>query len=167
MSPRYSALGRIIAVTWPVRSPPFCGMRNGFTLIELAIALVVVGIVVGLASPRIIGYADRAAVRRAGDETAAFFSRVRTLAVYRAVRMRISFGGDSLIALAEGEGDSIVSFARGPNHHGVSLAASRSEIRLYPNGLGLGAANTKLVFRRGEAADSLTISRLGRLRRWP
>ena len=51
--------------------------------------------------------------------------------------------------------------------HGVALEASRAEIRLYPNGLGLGAANTKLVFRRGEAADSITISRLGRIRRWP
>ena len=142
-------------------------MRRGFTLIEIAIVLVVIGVMAGLATPRIAGYMDRLAVRRAEDETAAFYNRVRIAAVYRAVRVRVGFSGDSLIAVAEGSVDSIVWRLPGPTQYGVALTASRPEIRLYPNGLGLGAANTKLVFRRGAAADSLTISRLGRLRRWP
>ncbi len=54
----------------------------------------------------------------------------------------------------------------GPARHGVTLTASRSVIRIYSNGMGLGAANTKLVVRRGAAAESLTTSRLGRLKRW-
>ena len=142
-------------------------MRRGFTLIEMAIVLVVIGVMIGLAAPRIAGYVDWLAVRRAEGETAAFYSRVRIAAVYRAVRVRIGFTGDSLIAVAEGAIDSIVGHIAGPTQYGVALTASRAEIRIYPNGLGLGAANTKLVFRRGNAADSLTISRLGRLRRWP
>jgi hypothetical protein len=48
----------------------------------------------------------------------------------------------------------------------VSFRASRPVIRLYPNGFGLGAANTKIVLERGAAAESLTTSRLGRLKRW-
>ena len=136
-------------------------------MIELTIVLVVVGVLTGLAAPRIAGYVDRLAVNRAEAETAAFYNRARIAAVYRAVRVRICFAGDSLTAVAEGATDSIVGKVRGPERYGVALTASRAEIRLYPNGLGLGAANTKLVFRRGTAADSLTISRLGRLRRWP
>lgn len=142
-------------------------MRRGFTLIEMAIVLTVFGIIVGLAMPRISRYADRLAVRRARDEASAFFNRVRIAAVYRAVRVRVEFGHDSLIAAAEGATDTTFWIAPGPSRHGVSLTASRSEVRLYPNGLGLGGANTKLLFRRGGAADSLTISRLGRLRKWP
>ena len=136
-------------------------------MIEMAIVLVVVGVMTSLAAPRVAGYVDRLAVNRAEAETAAFYNRARIAAVYRAVRVRIGFSGDSLIAVAEGALDSIVGKIPGPTRHGVALTASRAEIRLYPNGLGLGAANTKLVFRRGAASDSLTISRLGRLRRWP
>ena len=143
------------------------GMRRGFTLIEIAIVLFVIGVLTGIAAPRIAGYVDWLAVTRAEGETVAFFNRVRIAAVYRAARVRVGFTEDSLIAVAEGAVDSIVGKMHGPIRHGVMLTASRSEIRLYPNGLGLGAANTKLVFRRGAAADSLTISRLGRLRRWP
>jgi hypothetical protein len=79
--------------------------------------------------------------------------------------MKVSFNVDSLLAVAEGANDSIVWRIPGPAKYGVSLTASRAEIRLYPNGLGLGAANTKLIFSRGAAADSFTISRLGRLKR--
>ncbi len=142
-------------------------MQRGFTLIEMAIVLVLIGILAGLSGPRLAGYVDQLAVRRAKDETAAFYNRVRIAAAYRAVRLRIGFTEDSLTAIAEGTSDSIVKSVSGPTQHGVSMTASRTEIRLYPNGLGLGAANTKLVFRRGAASDSLTISRLGRIRKWP
>jgi hypothetical protein len=39
-------------------------------------------------------------------------------------------------------------------------------IRVGPNGIGWGAANTQLILRRGAAAESLTTSRLGRLKWW-
>ncbi len=142
-------------------------MQKGFTLIEMALVLVLIGILAGLSGPRLAGYVDQLAVRRAKDETAAFYNRVRISAAYRAVRLRIGFTEDSLTAIAEGASDSIVKSVSGPMRHDVSMTASRKEIRLYPNGLGLGAANTKLVFRRGAASDSLTISRLGRIRKWP
>jgi prepilin-type N-terminal cleavage/methylation domain-containing protein len=164
---------RILATIWVIRVTALmicnicCKMRRGFTLIELAIVLVVMGVVAGLAAPRIAGYADRLAVRRAKDETTAFYNRVRIAAVYRAVRVRVVFTGDSLLAISEGAIDSIVTKLPGPARYGVALNTSRGELRLYPNGLGLGAANTKLVFRKGVAADSLTISRLGRIRQWP
>lgn len=136
-------------------------------MLEMSIVLVVIGVMTGLAAPRLAGYVDRIAVKRAENETAAFYGRARIAAVYRAVRVRIGFTGDSLYAIAEGVVDSSIERIPGPIRHGVTLTASRAVIRIYPNGLGLGAANTKLVFRRGEAADSVTISRLGRLRRWP
>jgi len=35
-----------------------------------------------------------------------------------------------------------------------------------PNGLGYGASNLTVVLRRGSAAETIFVSRLGRVRRW-
>lgn len=142
-------------------------MARGFSLVEIVVVLALIGVLAGISAPRVGAYADWLAVRRAEDEAAAFYGRTRISAVYRARRVRVVFGDDSLIAVVEGTTDSVIWAVPGPARHGVALYASRREIRLHPNGIGLGAANTKLVFRRRAAADSLTISRLGRLRRWP
>lgn len=142
-------------------------MRRGFTIIELAIALVVLGIVVTWAVPRFSHWLDRLAVLRAEEEVVGFYQRARLEALFRSVRVRVLLTSDSLTATAIGDGDSLLFAVRGPARHGVTLRASREVIRLYPNGLGLGGANSKIILGRREAVDSVTISRLGRLRRLP
>jgi hypothetical protein len=46
----------------------------------------------------------------------------------------------------------------------VALEATRDSLAYGPDGLGVGAANLRLVLRRGAAADTLSVSRLGRVR---
>jgi hypothetical protein len=70
------------------------------------------------------------------------------------------------VAVYEAALDSTFLVRPGPARHGVVLLASRAVIRLDPTGLGFGAANSTLVLRRGAVAESLTTSRLGRLKRW-
>jgi prepilin-type N-terminal cleavage/methylation domain-containing protein len=142
-------------------------MRRGFTIIELAITLVVLGFVVTWAVPRFGHWLDRLAVMRAEEEVVGFYQRARLEALFRSVRVRVLITGDSLTATAIGDRDSLLFAARGPARHGVTLRASREVIRLYPNGLGLGGANSKIILGRREVLDSVTISRLGRLRRLP
>ncbi|MDC6711341.1 hypothetical protein, partial [Leclercia adecarboxylata] len=48
---------------------------------------------------------------------------------------------------------------------GVSLRATRDSIAWSPTGLGFGAANARVILSRGQAADTVTVSRLGRVRR--
>ncbi len=79
--------------------------------------------------------------------------------------VRVEFATDTLRARTEAN-DSTVLALPGPARYGVVLEASRRVIDLAPNGLGWGAANTKIVLRRGAAAESLTTSRVGRLKRW-
>ncbi len=141
-------------------------MPRGFTLTELLIVIVMIGIMVGLAVPRATKWRDRLAVQRAGNEAALFYQRVRYAAVLKSATIRIEFGSDLFTAASEIPSASLKVSTPGPARHGVDLEVSRSVIRLYPNGLGLGPANTKLVLRRGSAAESLTVSRLGRLKRW-
>jgi hypothetical protein len=46
----------------------------------------------------------------------------------------------------------------------VSLGTTRDSIVFDARGLGYGAANLTLVARRGSAAETLVVSRLGRVR---
>jgi hypothetical protein len=48
--------------------------------------------------------------------------------------------------------------------HGVRLRASRTSATYTPLGLALGVSNLTLVATRGVAAESVTVSRLGRVR---
>jgi len=142
-------------------------MRKGFTLPELVVVLVIVGVILALAAPRLAGWLDWLAVDRAAEEIAAFHRTARFAAIMRSQRVRLDFSDDSLRATLEGPVESVFVRWPGPARHGVSLTASRPTIRFQANGLGLGAADTKLVLRRGAEAESLTTSLLGRLKRWP
>ena len=50
-------------------------------------------------------------------------------------------------------------------HPGVTLEASRDSIAYAASGLGWGAANSTVVARHGVAAETVWVSRLGRVRR--
>jgi Tfp pilus assembly protein FimT len=115
------------------------------TLTELVTILAIIGIVTAFTVPRVVSRLDRVAVRRSAGELAAFYDRARLEAMVRGARVRVEFHADSLRAVLEDGSGAVV-------------------IRIHPNGLGAGGANTKLVVRRGAAAESLTTSRLGRLR---
>lgn len=141
-------------------------MRLGVTLLEVVTVLAIVGLVTMIVLPNLSSWKDSLAVDRATGEVTTFYWQARTNAIFRGRRVRVEFGVDSLRASFEGVSDSLFLARPGPGRHGVDLRASRSVIRFYPNGFGLGAANTKIVLRRGVAAESLTTSRLGRLKRW-
>jgi Tfp pilus assembly protein FimT len=113
------------------------------TLAELVTILAIIGIVTAFTVPRVISWVDRAAVRRSAGEVVAFYDRARLEAMVRGARVRVEFHADSLRAVLEDGSGAVV---------------------IHPNGLGAGGANTRLVVRRGAAAESLTTSRLGRLR---
>ncbi|MES2521155.1 MAG: GspH/FimT family pseudopilin [Gemmatimonadota bacterium] len=50
-------------------------------------------------------------------------------------------------------------------HGDVRLDASRDSMAYAPSGLGYGAANTRVILHKGASAETLTVSRLGRVRR--
>jgi len=119
-----------------------------------------------LALPRLAAWRDRWAVDHAMLEVIAFYQSARFHAVARSRFVRLEFAPDTLVAVYQGVTDSVAFGRPGPARHGVTLVTSRRSVVIAPTGIGWGAANTKIVLRRGDAGDSLTTSRLGRLKRW-
>jgi prepilin-type N-terminal cleavage/methylation domain-containing protein len=141
-------------------------MRRGVTLVEIVTVLTLVGLAAGLAVPRLGGWRTRLAVHQSTEEAAAFYAAARFGALLRGSRVRIELRPDSFVAFYEAVTDSLFLRKEGPASLGVTLSTTRPIIRILPNGLGAGGSNTTMVFRRGEYAESLTTSRLGRLKRW-
>lgn len=137
--------------------------RAGLTLIELCLVLTIIGLVTTIAVRQLGLYLDRAAARAAIVEAAAVVARARDEAV--AQRIPASVRLDTVAdALELRMGGVTISRSALGHAHGVSLSANRDSLAYDARGLGYGAANLTLVARRGRAAESLVVSRLGRLR---
>ncbi len=138
-------------------------MRFGFTLVDLLVAITVLGVIVALAIPTTRGLQDRLAVQRARSEVEGLYRTARLAAVLHGRSVTLRFSPDSTVARFRSDGQ-LVRARPGPATWRVSFSVSRDRITLGPLGLGVGAANTSLVFTKGSATDSIHISRLGRLR---
>ena len=136
-------------------------MRKAVTLVELLIACSIIGIAAAVAAPRVHGATDKLAVEAAVRDVAS------ALALGRLSALR--YGG------AEVRFDAAsVSVRAGPRQiltrnvtaaHGVALRSNTAAFRYAATGLGAGVANGSVIVSRGSAADTVVISRLGRVRR--
>ena len=142
---------------------PYMPARPGLTLVELCLVLTIIGLVAMIGVRQLALYVDRAAAHAAILEAAGLVARARDEAVAQRTLVSVRFDtiGDALEVRL---GGTVLSRAALGHAHGVSLAANRDSLTYDVRGLGYGAANLTLVARRGRAADSLVVSRLGRLR---
>lgn len=136
----------------------------GFTLPEILLVLALSGIVAGFALVRGIALQHRLAAQGAASLLTRALLDARHLAIRRgtrtAVRVDTAAGTVTLVAGRDtlGAHDLHELF-------GVSLAASRDSIAYTSTGLGYGASNARFVLTRGAAIESVTVSRVGRVRR--
>ena len=142
-------------------------MRRGVTLVELAVVVVIVAIVTAITLPRLGDLLDWVAVNAAAQEVSTAMAVARSSAIMRGTRSRAVIAADTL-RIDRWLGDSWGPLERwpGPNAHGVTLEVSNPEIVFDPIGLGWGVSNTKVVLRRGSRSEVITVSRLGRVKRW-
>lgn len=137
-------------------------MRPATTLIELVIVLALLALIAGFALPRARDAADRAAVHAAGARLSMSLVESRRVALLRqrAVTLTVDTLRNTVRLVVEGRAFSIHSLGAPP----LTVTASRPEVTYAATGLGLGGSNTTLILRRGRAADTITVSRLGRVR---
>ena len=137
---------------------------RGVTLIELLLALTVLGVMISIAIPRTSAVVDRLRVRGAAQDVMLGLASARAAAARRsdftsfivdprAGRVRVVCRGETLF-------ERDIARTRG-----VRLEATRESITYAPTGMGWGAANTTVVVSRGGHTDTIVTSRLGRVRR--
>jgi Tfp pilus assembly protein FimT len=138
-------------------------MRRGYSLLQMLVVLAIIAVLCGISIPRLSDARDRSAVRGAATQVVTAFALARSAAVLRASRVAVIIDPDvaTLRVLAESETLHVRELRP---EFGVSLAATRDSVAYGPTGRGYGAANSSIILRRGSAADTVLVSRLGRVR---
>ena len=139
-------------------------MRRGTTLPELLVVLTVIGVLGAVGVVRVSALRNRLSVRAAAAETVGTFALARRWSVSRATRTALTIDTAGAAVVVRSYNDTIAHRRLGASH-GVTLWATRDSMAYAPNGLGYGASNLSLVIRRGTAAETVVVSRLGRVRR--
>ncbi len=139
-------------------------MRRGLTIVELVLVCTFVGLVAGIAIPRAATMLDAVRLQQASREVAGALRLARAAAIRRP--------GYARLILDEAVGEVRVEIDTDTLHrrdlsglHRVTLRASRDTIIYAPSGLGYGIANSTIVVSIGARAETLTVSRLGRVRK--
>jgi len=139
-------------------------MRRGATLVELIVVMAVVGVLATVAGLRAAALRDRISVRAAATEAVATFAVARRWSMSRAARTAVTIDTSNSALVVRSFADTVVHRRLGSSH-GVTLSSSRDSMAYAPNGLGYGAANLTMVIQRGQSAETIFVSRLGRVRR--
>jgi prepilin-type N-terminal cleavage/methylation domain-containing protein len=138
-------------------------MRRGATLPELTIALIVMGLMLSIALPRIQGVTDSLAVDQAAHEIAGAHRRARMSAILRSRVLELIIDADSLILHERGDTTRLWR-ADGPSASRVALAGPRRTLTFSPVGITMGLSNASFQLTRGAASRTVIVSRLGRVR---
>lgn len=138
-------------------------LRRAFTLPELVLVVALVGAVLAFAAGAWRALADRARVRMAAADLTSILADARDEALARqtVVTARLDTA-DGSVTLRSGR-DTIGRRPLGALH-GVHLKVTRDSIAYSALGLGRGLANARLILARGSAAETVWVSRLGRVR---
>jgi len=138
-------------------------MRPGYTLAETMLVTVLAGIAMEIVVPRGIRALDCIVVQPAAGDGRATLATARALAIAGATVVTVDV--DSATGTLRVRRGPEILLTRGVGHaHGVRLTRTRDSLSYSPRGLGRGAANLSIVVRRGDAAETVFVSRLGRVR---
>ena len=137
-------------------------MRRGYTVVELTLVLAIVGLMLGIALPRLTPLRDSCIAEQAAQAVVLAHRRARIAAILMNRPLVLTVAADSLrIATLA---DSVVWRAAGPAAAGATLAGPVRKLTFSPVGLTTGLSNATFQISRGAAIRSVVVSRLGRVR---
>jgi type II secretion system protein H len=141
---------------------------NGFTLIEMAIVITIVGLASAIAYPRVSAAVTRERVRSAAVAVVATHAKARAVAIQRGRPVVLELTGGRLIMRSAhpvtGAPDT-VAVENVAARYGVAIKASRDSVRFDPRGLSMDMASTAVHVALGADADTVRISGMGRVLR--
>jgi prepilin-type N-terminal cleavage/methylation domain-containing protein len=137
---------------------------SGFTIIEVVIVMTISAILATITIPRAARFIDGIEVRGATTEAVSMFSIARHYAIAHATQTMLDIDPAARTLTLKSSTRTIETRDLGAAH-GVDIDTNRTSITYSPVGVGYGAANFSMVLSRGRAADTIVVSRLGRVRR--
>jgi prepilin-type N-terminal cleavage/methylation domain-containing protein len=138
-------------------------VRKAFTIVELIVTVCILSILSAITMPWAGELLDRVRVRGAVMDIESTFSGARHIAIARSAQTTVEI--DTVArAIYVSVGIDTLRRREIGSDHGVQLSASRVRMSYSPTGMGYGAANLSVFVRRNASADTVFVSRLGRLR---
>jgi Tfp pilus assembly protein FimT len=147
----------------PLPSHPM-RVRTGSVLLEQVILMSLIGICVAVGAAGSARALDAAAVRGATREIAELLSLARDRAMATGTRTAVRLDNVAARVVVHAGSDTIARLDL-LSTRDVRLASTRDSMAYLSSGLGYGAANLRIIVSRGRSHDTLTVSRLGRVRR--
>lgn len=138
--------------------------RTGFTLVEMLSVVALLLIIVMMAVPRYSALRDRLAVDGAASGVMRALVDARASAMRLGARSAVAIDTQAAVMVVHLRSDTI-SRMHLNDLFGVSLQSSRDSIAYAATGLGYGASNAQIIVARGTAAETVSVSRTGRVRR--
>jgi Tfp pilus assembly protein FimT len=140
-------------------------MRNraGSTLIEQLVVLAVIGVCIGLVFTGGATLVNTAAVHGASREVAELFAMARDRAMATGVRTAVHLDDTHQRMVVHAYHDTLARLELRPR--AIAIESTRDSMAFLPSGLGYGAANLRVIVRKGASRDTITVSRLGRVKR--
>ena len=137
--------------------------RRGFTLIEILIVVVIMGVMTAIGYPKIRDQLMRSDVRSAAARVAAVYAQGRANAIQTGRATTLNYAGNRLwlTQTVAGVLDTVGTVQHIDLVYNATITATDAGITIDPRGIIKLAGDAHFVVTRGDYADTVTIGRYG------